>query len=167
MSFSKADINEGVELTIRNKKVRWAAVHKADDRFGDAKWKIDMIFDVADDAKEIAELKSMGLNLREYLKDGTPTDPGILYLRADSKTTTAKGKGNKGPVVVGRDGRTPFTEDIGNGSTCNVKVYVKAWKAAGKSGVKAYLNAVQVVDHVPYAGGGSFDDITGDGASTF
>jgi len=161
MAISVADITKGVEVVFKNKEVRWASVHTPDERF-DPCWKADILFNKKTDAKEIKAYMDLGFNFKEYKnKEGVPTDPDIYYLRAKSKCNQKSGKANKPPVVVGRDGRTPFSQDIGNSSTCNVKVYVKENIVTGKRHVTLYLNAVQVVNHVEY-GGGAFDSVDGE-----
>jgi len=42
---------------------------------------------------------------------------------------------------------------VGNGSVVNVKYNPYEWEFAGRKGIGANLNAIQVVDLVPYSGG--------------
>ena len=90
---------------------------------------------------------------------------GNEYWVAKRKTVNGKGEPVKPPAVV--DGaKRPFTDDIGNSSVCNIVVTLFPWERKGRKGVLLYLNAVQVVNHVPFSGGGSavdeFDVITPD-----
>ena len=147
----KDEFVEGDEFTLSNVKCKWAALITPDTRY-EHKWKIDLIL-----TKKLAEsLKSVCFNVR--------TDKeGDQILRVIKKTRTKGGTPMEAPRVVGLDGITPFAERIGNGSTVNIKVYAKYIEVSGQTHLPAYINAVQVVDLVPYKGGSDFDDIS-DGA---
>lgn len=59
------------------------------------------------------------------------------------------------PSVVGPDGKTPFTENIGNDSIVCAMGKLNEWK-----GTRSFkLSALQVIEHVPYEGNNnSFKD---------
>lgn len=68
-------------------------------------------------------------------------------------------KGNLMSVnVIDKDGQ-PFTENVGNGSVCNIKMF--GYKNQDGQ-VTVMLDTVQVIEHVPYEGGdgssGSVED---------
>jgi hypothetical protein len=149
------DFDNGVEVTLRNKKVKWCKVHEPDTKFESA-WMTDILFDKVADADEIETMRDQGYNFKEY-KDGN--DPDVLYIRAKSKTHTKAGKANRPPMVVGRDGTTPFTEEIGNGSECNIKLYVKKFAINKDGTLTTYLNGLQVVSHVAFSGNAGFEAV--------
>ena len=41
---------------------------------------------------------------------------------------------------------------------CNIVVTLFPWERKNRRGVLLYLNAVQVVNHVPFSGGGGVDE---------
>lgn len=68
-------------------------------------------------------------------------------------------KGNKQSInVIDKDGNT-FTENVGNGSVCNIKLF--AYKNRDGQLVVT-LDTVQVVEHVPYEGATSSDSVVDD-----
>lgn len=138
---------EGATFVLKSVPVKWAKVQEDNpDTMFERCWKLDAVLD-----KPLADsMIAAGFNVHE--KDGE------YLLSCKTKCATKAGKPNKPPVVVGRDGKTPFTREIGNGSICNVKVYAKFTTVSGKTYLPAYLNAVQVVDHVEYNGAG-FDSV--------
>ena len=90
---------------------------------------------------------------------------GAEYFIAKRKVVNKAGDEVKPPTVV--DGKKqPFTEDVGNGSVCNIAVTPFPWTMGKKSGVLLYLNAVQVVNHVAYASNGDVFDVVDTGSAT-
>ena len=68
-------------------------------------------------------------------------------------------KGNKQTVnVIDKDGNA-FTENVGNGSVCNIKLF--AYKNRDGQLVVT-LDTVQVIDHVPYEQKGAADSVVDD-----
>ena len=98
--------------------------------------------------------------LQAYLQYGfrikADTKIGVPCIRCKKATVTNAGEQMDPPAIVDAD-KVPWTVErglIGNGSICNVAV--KAMYTVDTEGVKAvtcFLNAVQIVDHVPYTGG--------------
>ncbi len=148
-----SDFKKGAEFVLENVEVMWAYLQSPDTEYEHA-WKIDCIL-----GADMAEsMKAAGFNVTEK--------KGNQILTVKKKCVTRDGKEQKAPRVVGRDGKTLFTEEVGNGSTCNILVYGKEWEVSGKSGTAAYLSAVQVKEHVARDGGGfgNLDGGTGDDA---
>lgn len=143
---------EGMVFILKEVKCKWAKVHEPDDRY-EEKWTITAVLD----NKLAEDLEDVGFNIKI---DGD----GDKVLEVKTKVNKKNGTKNKAPQVVGSDGRTPFTDNIGNGSTVNIKVYAKYMTVSGKEFLPAYLNAVQVIDHVEYTGGVAFDDYSSGGA---
>lgn len=130
--------------------VKWAAVHEPDTKYEPC-WKVDLY---PSDPEMIKEMKDAGFNMKQDKE-------GDTFIRVKSKVTTKGGKKNMPPSVTGRDPKVPFTDAIGNGSECKVMIYAKYMDVAGVTYLPAYLNGVQVMEHVSYDGGGaSFQDET-------
>lgn len=143
-----------VNFIVPNVPVYWCHLTRPDTAFGDSKWSIEMRLPDGELAKN---LKDSGFNMKDKKDKQGNIIKNCLVAK---KATQGKEGPNKAPMVVHLDGKTPFTEDIGNGSICNVKVQAKAWKVNGKWILSLYLEGVQVVEHVAYNGGG-FEDLTG------
>lgn len=141
---------------ISNARVKWAKVFEPDNQYPPAKWSIE-VYPCDDDLAELrkaseaiqAQVRAENpktcpspkpLNLRE--KDGE------VMFQAKRNVQATSGKENGPPRVVGLN-KQPFTELIGNGSVCNVIVQLFGYNGFG-GGVTAFLEAVQVVNHVPY-----------------
>jgi hypothetical protein len=141
---------KGDTFVLRNVKVKWAWLDpdRPDTKYEHC-WRVDIILD--DETEAI--LKSSGFNVKVD-KDGD-----TIY-RAKKKCKTRAGKSQRAPEVFSLDGRTRFTEIIGNGSTCNVEIFGKYHEVAGETHLSGYLNKIQVVDHIPYGGSTPFDDLT-------
>lgn len=119
---------------------KWASVIDPNTKF-DPKWCIN----VYPSQEILKKLKSNGFAIK---KD----DSGDEFIHLKRSCTTRAGKKMEPPMVVGRDGKTPFTDAIGNGSEVNV--LFGDYDVSGKK--YGYLNGVQVLVHVPY--GDSFED---------
>ena len=111
-------------------KVNWANVFTVNEMSG--KYSIDVIELTP---KQVKDFEKEGVNVRE--KEG------------QGKFVTIKSTG-KVPVYDSR--RKPWPEDklIGNGSVCRVAWSTYDWNKNGKSGRSAGLQAVVVMEHVPY-----------------
>ena len=141
---------EGNDFVMENVKVKWARVQADNpDTKYDPCWKVDII--LTPEWKE--HLEESGFKVHQDLD-------GDWILRLKKKVKTRLGKSQQPPKVVGRDGRTPFEDEIGNGSVCNVVVFAKYQPVAGTNHLAAYLDGLQVVDLVPYGGGAAFSDLT-------
>ena len=119
--------------------VYWASVHTPNTKYNDdGIWQID----IEVDKKEQKRLKGLGLNLIKK-------DNGIVVFRPKRGVKRAKGDGeNKPPQVFDKFGNK-FSEDIGNGSECEVAFSVFPFKRIDGNG--ADLVAVKVIEHVPYS----------------
>lgn len=139
----------GENIVLKSVRVKWAHLHSPDTKYNPM-YSVDVMLD-ADDSKE---LKGLGVNVRDS-EDG----PWIKVL---TYVTTKAGKKNRQPRVVGLDPKVPFTEEIGNGSICNILMWSKYVKVDGEWKLPTYLEAVQVIEHVPYTAGESsgFDDLS-------
>jgi len=148
-----------VPMTISGAEIGWSHLVKPDLYMGDEKWIVDLNLD----PKTAKECKDMGFDLKTVKDPNKNTVENVL--KAKKKTKDKNGAPQAPPTIVGLDGRTPFTEEIGYGTRANVKISVRAWEvfdreAGGKIWkLFAYIDAVQVVDHVPRAGGSGFANL--------
>jgi hypothetical protein len=84
------------------------------------------------------------------------------------KEKNGKGVDNEPPRIVDAAKRPWSNGEIGNGSQVNVMFYAYPHKASDMHGWGKQLKAVQVVEHVPYAGNSNYVDfdVEGDSPST-
>ena len=127
-----------------NGTVKWAKVFQPDENFN-PKWCLDLY----PDAAQLKKLKSMGFAIKT---DGD----GDEFVHIKRNVTTKKGKKNDPPRVVGANGKDSFTDLIGNGSIINV--IASDYEYMKKKYL--WLEALQVVNHVPYNQKDTFDDLT-------
>ena len=128
-------------MKLTNVRVKYAKVHKPGKAYDEShpdEWSLNMY--LTDEDRDAIMAK--GVNPKED-KEGTE------YWTAKRSSMTRNGDAQTPPAVVDAAKR-PFTDDIGNGSVCNVVVTLIPWTKAKRSGIKLYLNAVQVINHVPY-----------------
>jgi hypothetical protein len=136
---------EAKDIILKNVSVRYAKVYtpgKAYEETAPPEWSINMYVD--DEGRDA--LMAAGCNPKED-KDGAE------FFVAKRATKSRAGADIKPPIVVDAK-KAPFTEDIGNGSVCNVAVTLFPWSKGKAKGVKLYLQAVQVLTHVAYNKGG-------------
>lgn len=138
--------NQSVNYLVKSARVKWAKVFEPDGTFPPARWSIN----IYPSGEQRAELLKLGIQFREDEKEGGQ------FFTAKRNVETNKGKKLDPPRVVDAQKR-PFTEAIGNGSVCNVIVNVYEWTFGKKTGMGAWLEAVQVLDHVAYATGERVD----------
>lgn len=128
-------------LKLTNVRVKYAKVIRPGKAYDDShpdEWSVNMY--VTDEDRDA--LMARGANPKED-KEGNE------YWMAKRGTVTRNSKAQKPPTVVDAAKR-PFTEDIGNGSVCNIVVTLIPWEKAKRKGIKLFLNAVQVVNHVAF-----------------
>lgn len=136
------------QMMLKNVSVKWAKVIKAGKAYDDShpdEWSVNM-YVTQEDSDALIE---RGVACKEDKEGGS-------FFVAKRSTKTRAGDNAKPPVVVDVS-KAPFTEEIGNGSVCNVIVTLFPWSKGKAKGVKLYLQGVQVVTHVPYGGGASMD----------
>lgn len=153
MTMAKENIEQ---IKLKSVRVKYAKVikpGKAYDSSHPDEWTVNMY--VTDEDRDT--LMAHGVNPKE-------DKAGEEYFLAKRKTVAKSGEEMKPPVVV--DGRkNPVTEDIGNGSVCNIVVTPFKWeKSKTQKGVTLFLNAVQVVNHVRYGNAAEDFDIIEDGS---
>ena len=154
---------KGAQLTLPKVKLEWCHLVEPDTEFKKSQWSVNAVLE----EKMALSLKEVGFNVkytgdRKKFKQG---DPLYYFLKAYSKTHTAKGA-NTPPKVVDAQTNTMDGNLVGNGSICNVKMWCKYIEVDDEVKLPAYLNAVQVIELVEYNGDEGFDPVAGadDGA---
>jgi len=148
--------NEMTTFKLEGLKCMYPRLFEPDTKF-ESVWKVDLIL-----PDELAQsMAAVGFNVRQ--KDYG--DGEVNVITAKRKTHKRSGDPMYPPNVYGPDAKRWAKEDaIGNGSVLNVQVAAMYREVGGKLRLPLYLNAVQVVEHVPYhaspfaAVGGKQDD---------
>ena len=85
-------------------------------------------------------------------------DNGNVAVNIKRKAFKADGTANL-PVSLVDASKKPITtyNNLGNGSTGNVKVYRAEYEYAGKKGITTIMSAIQITDLVIYTGSVDFD----------
>ena len=135
----------GITFIIKNVRVKFASVFQPNTTYR-PEWAVVIILPPS--MRE--QFYEAGFRLKTD-QDGDVTVRAKRYCRLDN------GEEMNLPEVVDAD-MNPWNPQmrglIGNGSRCNVKVKAKYTSYRGVEGCSLYLNGLQVLDHVPYAGGG-------------
>lgn len=137
-------------MTIVSGKVYWASIQAPNTTY-EPEWGLDMLVD--DNNRKAFEADGVDI------KNKGDERGDFVHIR--QKVSRRDGTQNDAPVVL--DGqKKPFKELVGNGSIANVQYTPFEWSMNGKSGVSPILKRVQIVEHVPYAGGNAEDfDVIG------
>lgn len=148
--------NEAEQMILRNVRVKYAKVIRPGKAYDDSQpdlWSVSMY--LTDEDRD--NLMARGINPKED-KEGSE------YWIA-KRNTVSREKAAVTPPVIVTSNKMPWSgEDIGNGSVCNIAVTLFPWaKSKTQKGTLLYLNAIQVVNHVPYSASGSdvFDAVQG------
>lgn len=127
----------------------WAKI-VGDPQPGYDKSKLEWSLDLEIDADTKKKLTKEGLGP----KIKTSKDGEYDFLAFKRPAVRSDGTPSKPIKVVGPDGKTPFTQKIGNGSVLNVSFLINETKYQGKTHLKPGILAVQVAKHVAYEGRG-------------
>lgn len=138
------------QIVLKNVRVKYAKLIRPGQAYDEGQpdlWSVNMYVN----AEAKAQLTAVGATPKIDKEGGE-------YFIAKRNVVNKNREDVKPPILV--DGRKePFTEEVGNGSICNIAVTPFPWEKgrAGtpsyKTGVLIYLNAVQVVNHVPMSTG--------------
>lgn len=137
-------VDKPQQIIIKNAKVMWAHLVKPTQAFDEGQpdlWSVNMYVN----AEEHRKLVALGCTAK-LDKEGQD------YFIAKRNTVNKKKEQVQPPAMVDAHKR-PFADEVGNGSVCNIAVTPFAWSKGAKSGVILYLNAVQVIHHVPRSQG--------------
>ena len=152
---------------------------------GESEYKITLFFDKAD-----PEVKTFIEKLNSFRKEAARiTDVPAKNIASPIKKVTEKEKeqvadrfevsigspfielktkadGDREIKVVGADAKTEIDSKVWAGSVCRASSGAAVWQFGGKTGLKLYLNAVQVLELVT-GGGGDGLDVFEDESSEF
>lgn len=142
-----------VDFMLRDVPIRFAHLLRPDTEFGNNRYSMEILA-----SDELAkELEDMGYELKEKVDKEGNTTKNILL--AKSQVLDRAGNKMRPPIIVGPDGKTPWTEEIGNGTVVNAKLQARAWKVSGKWQLGCYIKEVQIAKHIPKTSSG-FQDLT-------
>jgi len=133
-----------MDAHIISGKAYWASVVKPNTTYEGA-WQVDVCLD--EDNKSMVE--SLGLTVQN--KGDEKGD----FVKIKRKVNKLDGSQRTAPIVKDSNNNDWDDRLIGNGSLVNVKFSTYDWNYNNKKGKASFLLAVQVVDLVPYGGGGS------------
>lgn len=133
-------------------KAFWASVQSPNTTY-DPVYSVDLVVDL----ETAKRLKAEGLEVKKKKEGDKGFEAGDLVVKFKRKAFKKSGEPNSAPTVVDAK-KNPFSELIGNGSVVKVSYTPFEWSYAGKSGTTGWLNAVQVIEHVPYEGGFGVDE---------
>ena len=140
---------------LKEVRCKWASVIEPNTKF-EPTWEIEAELN----EQQAAMFADAGVRLKE--------DDGMKLLRFKRKVGGTKKDGgtytNEPPRVVDAS-KQPFGQLIGNGSLVNIQYDLREWAMMGNTGVKADLKAVQVLELVPYSGGGDTDEFSDEGST--
>lgn len=138
------------QIVLKNVRVKYAKLIRPGQAFDEGQpdlWSVNMYLT----PKDREHLLAIGATEKTD-KDGQP------FFVTKRNVTNKNREAVKPPSVV-NGAKQPFNEEVGNGSICNIAITPFEWEKgkAGtpsyKRGILLYLNAVQVVEHVPMSGG--------------
>jgi len=132
-------------MPVLSGKSYWAAIANPNTTF-EPVWSIDL----AVSGDMLAKAQNLGLNIKNKGDE-----------RGDFVSFKRKVKGKNGdntpPALKDAQKRDMGKTLVGNGSDVNVLFKTYEWEYAGKSGIGADLQAVQVINLVPYGMDEDFD----------
>lgn len=140
------DQKQPQQIVLKNVRVKYAKLIKPGQAFDEGQpdlWSVNMYVTPEDRDK----LLSIGAKAKEDRDNNE-------FFQCKRNVTNKKKEDVKPPMVVDAK-KNPFADEVGNGSVCNIAVTPFTWEKGKpgspsyKSGVLLYLNAVQVVNHVP------------------
>jgi|TARA_R110001599_G_scaffold236788_1_gene436128 hypothetical protein len=132
-----------MDTYIISGKAYWASVIAPNTTYEPC-WQVNVCLD--EDGKNLAE--SLGLDVKN--KGDEKGD----FIKVKRKVDKRDGTKQTAPIVKDSNNNDWDDRLIGNGSLVNVKFSTFDYNYNNKKGVAAFLLAVQVVDLVPYGGGG-------------
>lgn len=130
---------------LKNVEVRWASVLKPNTKYT-PRWEVELVMTAAQKEELNNEAKKV------WPKGAKITQEGDSFIyRVARKTVKKDGSANPAPLVCGPKGKDDlFTQNIGNGSICNIQYGFAVYDNAFGKGLVSDLKGVQVMHHVPY-----------------
>lgn len=133
-------------MPVLSGKSHWASIATPNTTYEHV-WTIDL----AVDGDQLEKAKSLGLPIKNKGDDRGD------FVTIKRKVHRKDGSMNDAPALKDGQKRDMGNTLIGNGSDVNVLFKTYEWEYAGKTGTGADLQAVQVVNLIPYGDGEDFD----------
>lgn len=141
-------------MPVLSGKAHWASVANPNTTF-EPVWSVDL----AIEGDELNKARQMGLAIKNKGDDRGD------FVTIKRKVNRRDGTQNQAPTLVDANKNPMSGTLIGNGSDINVLFKTYEWEYAGKTGVGAELQKVQVANLVPYSDGSDDFDVVPDGYS--
>ena len=135
-------------MAVLSGKAHWASISSPNSTF-EPVWQVDLAVEGA----ELEEAKEMGLTIMN--KD----DDRGSFVRIKRKVYRKDGSKNKSPILKDSKNHVLSEVNVGNGSDVRVLFKSFDWEYAGKKGIGADLQAMQVINLIEYEAGEDFDVI--------
>lgn len=141
-------------MPVLSGKAHWASVANPNTTF-EPVWSVDL----AIEGDELNKARQMGLAIKNKGDDRGD------FVTIKRKVNRRDGTQNQAPTLVDANKNPMSGTLIGNGSDINVLFKTYEWEYAGKTGMGAELQKVQVTKLVPYSDGSDDFDVVPDGYS--
>lgn len=135
-------------MAVLSGKAHWASISSPNSTF-EPVWQVDL----AVEGVELEKAKEMGLTIMN--KDDDRGD----FVRIKRKVYRKDGSKNKSPILKDSKNHVLSEVNVGNGSDVRVLFKSFDWEYAGKKGIGADLQAMQVINLIEYEAGEDFDVI--------
>ena len=136
----------------------WSKVHEPAPKYNPddgREYSVNCFID-ADTVKQLKKMK-INKNFNEVDEDKYPEHEGLYVLKLTQNELKRDGSPLPKPVVIDRF-KSPIEDNIGNGSTGQVKIYMQEGIGASKGKLNVKLSAMMVENLIPYEGGNSAAD---------
>ena len=147
-------------MSVISGKAYWASIVAPNTTFdSDGVWSIDVCN---------LDKKNLGIVNKDGLTVKNKGDDRGDFVTVKRKVRNQKsGELNRAPTLVDAQKRAMMNTAVGNGSVVNVKYNPFDWDFGGRKGIGANLNAVQVIDLIPYSSDNDGEDfeVVADGFS--
>lgn len=148
-------------MSVIQGKANWAKLRTAENTFDPDKPRYSI--DVALTKAGVEQLKKEGVSLKEKdeYKVGEYTGAYVSMYKDQFITKSGKIIELSKPRVIDAQKNDISSKLIGNGSLVKVSYYAKEWTFAKKTGVRAVLKDVQVLNLIEYGDGDEFEEEEG------
>lgn len=135
-------------MAVLSGKAHWASISSPNSTF-EPVWQVDL----AVEGVELEKAKEMGLTIMNK------NDDRGEFVRIKRKVYRKDGSKNKSPILKDSKNHVLSEVNVGNGSDVRVLFKSFDWEYAGKKGIGADLQAMQVINLIEYEAGEDFDVI--------
>jgi len=141
-------------MPVLSGKAHWASVANPNTTF-EPVWSVDL----AIEGDELNKARQMGLSIKNK------GDDRGNFVTIKRKVNRKDGTQNQSPALLDGNKNPMNGTLIGNGSDINVLFKTYEWEYAGKTGMGAELQKVQVTNLIEYSDGSDDFDVVPDGYS--